>query len=373
MSPLTDHDLIERQLRPWLTEEGTVREPDDLFERVSRGSRRVRQRPGWLVRLSGNGMAKTGAGPASHWREHRMAATFGSVAIVIALAVGIGGLGQGLLPGPGSAPGTVSDAPAEWTEARVEVLSDIGVIPREAIPHSADNVTLARVSVEPGVSAEGAGNYPQSWAELNYVEKGAIAITPDADWRTWRADGTVEDTLAGTTREARAGDTVLSWNGGAAGRFENPGPEEFVMLSIGVGNSLEPEVEPAIVPGTEWRIIDWNYPSQDLLVEWFSAPIAVAFERVTFEPGAQLEFGPDEESLLTYMWLESGTLRTDTLPPDDVAAAELRGYVPTQKAWEATQPRPDTVRVLRNVGDEPASLIRVVLTHTSDAPMEAPA
>ena len=55
MSQLDDLDLIERQLRPWLAEQGIVREPKDLFERVASGTRGVRQRPGWVVRLLGNG------------------------------------------------------------------------------------------------------------------------------------------------------------------------------------------------------------------------------------------------------------------------------------------------------------------------------
>jgi len=105
MNPANDRDLIEGRLRPWLSEEGMVREPEDLFERVTIGMRRVRQRPGWLVRLMGNGMTGAGAGPTARWREHKMATTLGLGTVVIALAVGIGGIGSGLFPDQGVVPG----------------------------------------------------------------------------------------------------------------------------------------------------------------------------------------------------------------------------------------------------------------------------
>jgi hypothetical protein len=273
----------------------------------------------------------------------------------------------------GSVLAQAEDAPVEWAEANVEVLSDIGVIPLEAIPDDADHVTLARVSVEPGVTVESPGSYPHTWAQLDYVEEGTIASTHETDWRMWRAAGTVEDALAGTTREALAGDTVLRWNGGAAGRFENSGPEEFVMFFIGVGDSHPPEVAPAAVPGVEWHNLDWNFPGPELLAEWLSAPIAVSYERITFEPGAQLVFGADEASLLTFMWLEGGTLRTDTTGADGAAGAELRGHLSAGTAWQVKPPPSDKVRVLRNVGDEPAALIRVALAHVGDAAIETPA
>jgi len=111
MSAPIDRDPIERQLRPWLAEEGMVREPDELFDRVAGGTRSVRQRPGWVVRLLGNGIAGAGAGSAAQWREHRMATTFGLGTLVIALAIGIGGIGSGGPTDPGTAPGAVSNAP----------------------------------------------------------------------------------------------------------------------------------------------------------------------------------------------------------------------------------------------------------------------
>ena len=119
MSTLRDRDPIEPWLRPWLAEEGMVREPDDLMERVAAGTRGVGQRPGWLVRLLGNGMAGAGAGPAARWREHRMATALGLGTIVLAAALGIGSLGPGLLTGGG--PAAVSDAPSPSASPAVPV------------------------------------------------------------------------------------------------------------------------------------------------------------------------------------------------------------------------------------------------------------
>jgi hypothetical protein len=119
MSTLRDRDPIEPWLRPWLEEEGMVREPDDLLERVATGMQGARQRPGWLVRLMGDGMVGAGAGPAARWREHRMASTLGLGSIVLAAALGIGTLGPGLLTGGG--PAAVSDAPSPSASPTVPV------------------------------------------------------------------------------------------------------------------------------------------------------------------------------------------------------------------------------------------------------------
>jgi hypothetical protein len=103
-------DPIERQLRSWLAEEGIVHPPDDLFERVTAGTRGLRQRPGWVVRLLGNGMAGAGAGPAARWREHRMATALGIGSVIFVAALAIGSLGPG--QPTGGSPGSVSEAPS---------------------------------------------------------------------------------------------------------------------------------------------------------------------------------------------------------------------------------------------------------------------
>ena len=151
--------------------------------------------------------------------------------------------------------------PTAWSEATVEILSDVGVIPLEAIPADADHVTYARISVEPGISGGGVGSQPQAWSNLDYIYLGSISDTAETDRRTWRADGTVEDTPAGTPLRSNARDTVLSWNGAAAGQWENAGPGEFVSFFLGAGNSRDPEVEPVLVPGLEWRHLELHLPA----------------------------------------------------------------------------------------------------------------
>lgn len=126
MNPHDDVDLIERQLRPWLAEEGMVREPKDLFERVASTTRGVRQRPAWLVRLLGHGSIGAGAGSAARWREHRMATALGIGTIVVVAALAIGSVGPGLLPDQGVAPGAMSESPSPSAspEYMVEVTGD---------------------------------------------------------------------------------------------------------------------------------------------------------------------------------------------------------------------------------------------------------
>jgi hypothetical protein len=111
----------------------------------------------------------------------------------------------------------------------------------------------------------------------------------------------------------RSGDTVLSWNGAVAWELENPGLEEYVVFSVLVADSHHPEVETELVPGIEWRTLDYIFPLGANAFDWFSAPIAVSYRRVTWEPGAQLVLGPDEAPMLSFIWLESGQL--DPAPP----------------------------------------------------------
>ena len=255
--------------------------------------------------------------------------------------------------------------PAAWTEATVEVLSDVGVIPLEAIPDDADHVTYARISVEPGISGGGPGNYPQSWSNLEYVSSGTLSATPETNRVFWRADGSVEESPSGSTAEMRVGDTVLSWNGGAAGQWENSGPEEWVSFFVGAGNSHEPDVEPVVIPGVEWRHLDYIFPPQATVEDWFSAPIAVSYEQITWEPGAQLALGPGEVPMLSFIWLESGKLRFDQVVVDQVDQADLDWTLLQETTWRGQTPDDGTVHVLRNEGDEPAVAMGVTLSHDS--------
>jgi hypothetical protein len=256
--------------------------------------------------------------------------------------------------------------PAAWTGATVEILSDVGVIPLEAIPNLADHVAFVRLSVEPAISGGGPGNHPQSWASLDYVASGSLTATPETARVYWRADGSVQEVPAGMTAGERSGDTVLSWNGAAAWELENQGLEEYVVFSVLVADSYHPEVETELVPGIEWRTLDYIFPLGANAFDWFSAPIAVSYQRITWEPGAQLVLGPDEVPMLSFIWLESGQLKSGEVAVDEVSRTELVLTIPTGWTYRQERPPDGTVYVLRNEGDAPAAGIVAVLSHPSD-------
>jgi hypothetical protein len=246
------------------------------------------------------------------------------------------------------------------------VLSDVGVIPLEAIPEDADHVTYARISVEPGVSGEVGSAQPQEWANLEYTESGTISSTWDTLVRVWQVDGSVIDYPAGTPQEGHTGEVALFYNGGAAVVFENTGPDEAVSFFVGAGNSRSQETPQVGPPGTEWRHLDYVFPHPATADAWFSAPIAVSYERITWEPGAQLVLGPEEVPMLSFIWLESGRLKYGEVPPGDVAETDLVSTLAAGFTWRGQAPSDDTVYVLRNEGDEPAVAIGVTLSHASE-------
>jgi len=247
----------------------------------------------------------------------------------------------------------------------VEVLSDVGVVPLDAFPEDADHVAYARLSVQPGLSGEVGSGQPQEYSSLEYVDEGASIATSAERSRIWRADGTIEDIPAGVASSAGAGDTLLSYDGAAAMAFEN-GPDEYVSFFVGAGNSrnkAEPQVDH---PGAEWRLLDYIFPEPPTVAEWFSAPIAVTYERITWEPGAQLVLGPDEVPMVSFIWLESGELKYREVPADEASQAALNFMLLSGGTWTGQPPADGNVHVLRNEGDEPTVAMGVTLSHASD-------
>jgi hypothetical protein len=278
------------------------------------------------------------------------------VAIVVCLALG----------GMPAAGQESTGEPAVWTEASVEVLNDAGVIPLEAIPEDADHITFARIVIEPGVSGEGPSYQPQRWTNLEYADQGWTRGTSAERMRFWHADGTTVDVPAGAPQDQAAGDVALYYNGAAPGTFENPGADTYVSYFLGVGNSLDPETGSASPPGLDWQMLDYIFPLGPNALDWFSAPIAVSYLRITWEPGDQLVLGPDEVPMLSFIWLESGTLKSGEMALDEVSGAELSETVPTRWTYRQETPPDGTVYVLRNEGDEPAVGMAAVLSHPSD-------
>ena len=256
--------------------------------------------------------------------------------------------------------------PATWSEATVEVLSDVGVIPLEAIPEDADHVTYARLSLEPGVSGQVGSAQPQEWANLEYAVAGSIRSTWTTPVRVWQVDGSVVDYPAGTPQEGYAGEVALFYNGGAANVFENPGADEYVSFFVGAGNSHSQETPQVGPSGSEWRHLDYIFPARETAEAWFSAPIAVTYERITWEPGAQLVLGSDEVPMLSFIWLESGELKYREVPADEVSQADLNFRLPSGGTWRGLPPADGNVHVLRNERDQPAVAMGVTLSHASD-------
>ncbi len=199
MSVPSDRDPVEARLRTWLAEEGVVSEPRDLLERVAGATRRVRQRPGWLVRLLGNDLGGAEAGPAARWRGHRMATALGLGTIAIVTALGIGSLGPGLLPG--GTPAGVLDAPSPsaspsaspeymvevtGTFTREDVASYGSTILSDGIYHTRGpwwNITWE--ASDPRLSAT--GTYTSNWNEVDanglaYSASAYVLVNADGRW-----------------------------------------------------------------------------------------------------------------------------------------------------------------------------------------------
>ena len=164
---------------------------------------------------------------------------------------------------------------------------------------------------------------------------------------------------------ASAGDTVLFYNGAAAMAFEN-GPDEYVSFFVGAGNSHSQETPQVGPPGSEWRHLDYIFPPRETAEAWFSAPIAVTYERITWEPGAQLVLGSDEVPMLSFIWLESGELKYREVPADEAPKRILNFRLPSGGTWRGLPPADGNVHVLRNEGNEPTVAVGVTLSHASD-------
>ena len=274
-------------------------------------------------------------------------------AITVCLA--LGGLpvgGQSPTPGPAGG-------------VHIEVLSDRAVIPLEALPSDTDHAALWRDTRVPGMSATYGSFAPKSWAQVSYVLHGTATATDNAKERGWLPDGSIEDVAAGTEFSLRAGETWLSYNGGAGFRFEN-GPEPFVVLSVGVGDNLAPAVQPAPVTGETTDLFTFTFPPRDQLQAWLSAPIAVTFQRVTLDPGASLVLETEDIPMLTFTGVESGSVRwghSSSAEPDP----QMTGSVMSEgmAAYRST-PGSDRVVVVANAAEEPAVLLQAVLSPASE-------
>ena len=76
--------------------------------------------------------------------------------------------------------------------------------------------------------------------------------------------------------------------------------------------------------------------------------------------------GPDDVPMLSFIWLESGRLRSGSAAADEVSRADLERTLPEGSAWRQETPPAGTVHVLRNENDQPAVGIAAVLSHPSD-------
>ncbi len=269
--------------------------------------------------------------------------------------------------------GSAALAQEEVPRASVKVLADHGVIPGEAIPEDAVRLGIARTSIEPGVTGEVGSAQPHEWASLEYVERGSITWTDNDRAVIWRADGATEDLPAGTTASADAGDLVLFYNGGAGRSFTNEGPETFVSYALSVGDSDDPAEPPVLPTGMDWRLLDLNVLPPETVDLLFATPVAVTFERLTFDPGGQLVLGSDEAGLLRLLVLEAGRLESGFAAPSEIDAAltnSVRFIAPDADQLTSESFADDTVHVIRNDSDELAIMLSATLTHV-DGPTEA--
>jgi hypothetical protein len=226
----------------------------------------------------------------------------------------------------------------------VEVLSDRGVMPGEAIPEDAVRIALTRTSIEPGLSGEKGSDQPHAWASLEYVQHGSLTFTDDDRMRIWRAGGATEDVPAGTTVSVETGDLVLFYEGGAGRSFTNLGPEPFVTITVAVGDDRTPAEPQGPPPGVDWRLLDLNVLPPESVDLLFTTPVAVTFERVTLAPGAELMFGVDDIPMLTFVYVEAGRVHRT------VRAADIEGGRPVLAALPMAGDRASVWRLRRAIG-----------------------
>ena len=258
----------------------------------------------------------------------------------------------------------------------VEVLSDHGVIPGEAIPEEAVRLVFARTSIEPGVTGEIGSAQPHEWASLEYVQQGSLTVADNDRVAIWRADGTTEDLSAGTTASADAGDLVLFYDGGAGRSLTNAGPETFVTYSVAVGDSEDPAEPPVLPSGVDWQLLVFDPLAPGTVDLWFTRPVAVAFERLTFDPGSQLVLGSDEAGLRRLLALEAGRLESGFAAPTEVDGAlndSVRFIAPDADILTSRSFADDTVYVIRNESDEPAVVMSATLTNVDGITEAKPA
>jgi hypothetical protein len=247
----------------------------------------------------------------------------------------------------------------------VETLSDHALIPVEAIPDTIDHLALWRTRVEPGTAAAYGSEHPAQEVSVAYVENGAITFERDGDTTVWRGDGRAEAAPVGTPYSLGSGDTSLEWDSESAFSFEVPAEEGLVILFVGMGDSIEPAEQQQQPPEVSVELFAYIFPEQADLERLLSQPLGVSFERVTLDPGAQLVLGRDEVPMISFIRLESGKLKYDEVPADEVSQADPDFTLWSGDTWTGQTPAAGNVHVLRNEGEEPAVALAVMLSHAS--------
>ncbi len=258
----------------------------------------------------------------------------------------------------------------------VDVLSDRGVIPVEAIPPDVDHTWFARVMVEPSSSAEEGSEEPAGYTYVEYVEQGSAQVVKDTRAHLWGEDGSdgAPDPMA--TIALGAGDVVLYYDGAASGSWVIDGTEPYVSFIVGIANSIEPQTPREPAPGADYQLLVWDFPAEETLTELISAPVAVILERITFDPGGQLVLDSDEAGVLRLLALEEGRLESGFAAPSEVDGAltdSVRFIAPDADILTSGSFAGDTVYVIRNASDEPAVVESATLTDVDGTTEAKPA
>ena len=121
-----------------------------------------------------------------------------------------------------------------------------------------------------------------------------------------------------------------------------------MSYALSVGDSDDPAEPPVLPTGMDWRLLDLNVLPPETVDLLFATPVAVTFERLTFNSGGQFVLRPDEVGMMRLLVLEAGRLESGFAAPSEIDAAltnSVRFIAPDADQLTSESFADDTVHV----------------------------